>query len=639
MAHRVSIGEDGAPLFCSAGAGPCPTCLRVVQISQYDSAFDKTPKTSVRSWQDFAELLTHRVGPKQGPAWSPACYPPGLTRANANVQAVSCWALDIDDGWAPEEARRRIESLGLEYVLHSSHSHSDAVPKYRIVVPAEGPIPPERFALLYPGVVKLLADGHADPQTKDAARLFYLPRHEEGAPFFVHRGHGRPLPVSLIPETEEGRGDAKRAVSAGTTGGVVHIRRPWALPPEQVVWTPLPDSLGPDGKIAEGHRHHELLRCSRMLWKQISAAPGDEDTLEQLVKKRMAPLVADQRWFDHTFSATCRRTQRKYVFVPEKPIPRRSRGADPMLQGRKARAIRALAGLIRPAPGFIPQVCSRLRRDYQGCQYPVLAVPAADPETWRGDPDQIGWQLGQELCRRGSWLSATVPLWVYAAEETYDSAPVDSVEGVSRVGRFRARVVADLRHRRKDGQVVVLFAAPTVTRFLVLSKDPPSDMGGGRFDRPAPVHEGDIRWTVCGPAIRPMADADGARAFLDSIITRMMEHFPKGQAYAYFQDVLRAFSERKLHFVFALGLARSPDKEELPPVRPVGSVRCPAADYHAEGEPVTARLRAGSYVPLYPGTTMAAQLELIQKRILETARRSCEEQLLPRSQRRGPPDR
>ncbi len=609
-----------------------------VTCSLYESAFDRFPRRASEPWGAFAERFAHRVGPKEGPAWSPACYPPGLTRANANVEAVSCWALDIDDGWSPEEARRRLESLGLEYILHSSHSHG-AVPKYRIIVPAEGPLTPERFALLYPGVVKLLADGHADPQTKDPARLFFLPRHNEGAPYFVSRGHGRPLPISLIPQTEEGRGDARRAVSVGGTGGIVHVRRPWALPPEQVIWKPLPESIGPDEKIAVGHRHAELLRCSRMLWRQICAAPGDEDTLERLVQKRMAPLVADQSFFDHNFRATCRRTQRKYQFVPDAPSPKRSRGADPMLQGRKARAIRALAGTIRPAPGFIPQVCSRVRKDYQGCHYPVLAVPAADPETWRGDPDQIAWLLGQELCRRGSWLSAAVPLWIYAAEETYDSPPVDSVEGVSRVGRFRARAAADLRHRRKEGQIVTIFAGPTVTRFLVLSKDPTSQMGGGRFDRPAPVHEGDVKWTVCGTAIRPLADADGARVFLDAIITRIMEHFPKGQAYAYFQDTLRAFSQRKLHFIFGLGLARSPDKEELPHVRPAGSMRCPAAEYHAEGEPVTARLRAGSYVPLYPGTTPAAQLEIIQKRTLETARLACEERLLPRSQRRGPPER
>jgi hypothetical protein len=111
----------------------------------------------------------------QLPAWSPAIYPPGLTRSAAVVVGVSCLVLDVDD----DTDLDRIWSLWPEHprVLHTSWSHTLERPKARLVVPLLEPVPAEGWSRVW-GWAKLhaaKAGVKVDLKCSDPSRIYFLP--------------------------------------------------------------------------------------------------------------------------------------------------------------------------------------------------------------------------------------------------------------------------------------------------------------------------------------------------------------------------------------------------------------------------------------------------------------------------------
>lgn len=138
----------------------------------------RTPKPTkaglvdVDEWLDvLATKRTHRYE-KDGRAWAPhKLTSPDATRSNAAVEVVSLAALDFDDG--VEFPRREAQFVGLKFAAHTSHSHTPAHPKYRVVVPFGRPVPAGEWRFLAPALAERFP-GH-DRSCVDPARLFYLP--------------------------------------------------------------------------------------------------------------------------------------------------------------------------------------------------------------------------------------------------------------------------------------------------------------------------------------------------------------------------------------------------------------------------------------------------------------------------------
>ena len=139
---------------------------------------------------------------KDGVAISFVKLKDGTTRANSNVEHVSAIALDVDDGTPFAKLLPSISDV--EFVAYSTYSHTEAHEKYRIIFRLTHNVRASEWTTVWQGA-NLLVGNHADPSTKDIARIFYLPScpvaHKDAA-FFVHNP-GRPLdPEDLIRGTE-----------------------------------------------------------------------------------------------------------------------------------------------------------------------------------------------------------------------------------------------------------------------------------------------------------------------------------------------------------------------------------------------------------------------------------------------------
>ena len=130
--------------------------------------------------------------------WSPAKFA-GNTRSGANVELVSCIALDDDKSGLPIEQVVAIWS-GLGGAVHTTFSSTPQHPKYRIVLRCSRDV----TAAEYVRVRQYVRDHAAkcgqtlDDGAKDASRFWYVPGRAEGAPYEWRELVGEPLPVDKI---------------------------------------------------------------------------------------------------------------------------------------------------------------------------------------------------------------------------------------------------------------------------------------------------------------------------------------------------------------------------------------------------------------------------------------------------------
>jgi putative DNA primase/helicase len=157
------------------------------------------PKPLASSWDDLKELLSfHEENPEKqaGSLWSPVEYDAGTTRGNRNVRFVEALVVDMDS-----EAFDNARLDGLEWFAYSTYSHRLDDPHYHLVLPLAEKVPASLWRVMW-------AELHdriglvGDPQTKDAARIFYLPQHAPDQPFEFHEGHGALLDSSFTLDVQ-----------------------------------------------------------------------------------------------------------------------------------------------------------------------------------------------------------------------------------------------------------------------------------------------------------------------------------------------------------------------------------------------------------------------------------------------------
>jgi hypothetical protein len=121
-----------------------PLCFRV---STFAHKRDNRPKLRELTIDALAAWLTTYAerSDKNGPLWSPARYLDGATRGNAQVRDVAVLAMEYDGAEPPWE---RFD--GLWFVAHTTWSHAEDDPHWRIVVPLA--VSMKRGALTAPDV-------------------------------------------------------------------------------------------------------------------------------------------------------------------------------------------------------------------------------------------------------------------------------------------------------------------------------------------------------------------------------------------------------------------------------------------------------------------------------------------------------
>jgi putative DNA primase/helicase len=147
---------------------------RKLPLTRYANKTDNIGKQNAGTWDQIAGLLGKRDirTDKDGKAFAPTQYEKGTTRAKANVLSISLAVADIDDGTTLDELKPVIASFS--WVAYSSHSHTAAHPKFRIVFPLLRDCTPDEWPAVWEGLNRRL-QGHCDPACKDVARLYFLP--------------------------------------------------------------------------------------------------------------------------------------------------------------------------------------------------------------------------------------------------------------------------------------------------------------------------------------------------------------------------------------------------------------------------------------------------------------------------------
>jgi len=174
---------------------------RQLAVAMFQHSKDIKVNQHQVTWDDFATQLTKFVeldahgldeaGLKRlkdtQKMWSPVRYRLGTTRGNAGVAHFECFVLDLDNvAWEP--VKQVLEPY--EYVIHTTFSHSDTSPRYRVVLPLSEPIPADRWAETWQ-VCQRHFSGVNDPSVSDLARTYFVPCFRTGFDYFSDRHAGK----------------------------------------------------------------------------------------------------------------------------------------------------------------------------------------------------------------------------------------------------------------------------------------------------------------------------------------------------------------------------------------------------------------------------------------------------------------
>lgn len=162
-------------------------------------------RVDFESWHKFTNFLyklsERKLNGKQDAELiTPAIFKPDTTRKNDNVIAWAGWAaVDVDDltfdGDLEHELRNRFGDY--DYVCYSTASSSDAVPKFRLVFHLSSSVEQSRIKHFWYALNKELEE-IGDPQTKDLARMYYVPATYASANNFIFHNNGNPLDIDYL---------------------------------------------------------------------------------------------------------------------------------------------------------------------------------------------------------------------------------------------------------------------------------------------------------------------------------------------------------------------------------------------------------------------------------------------------------
>lgn len=163
---------------------------RRIDISSWDNLvtfFRKLSERPLNGKQD-AELI------------SPAIFKPDSTRKNDNVLAWAGWAaVDVDDHEFEGDLEDALRSSfgAYRYVVYSTASSTDTLPKFRIVFQIGTEVEQSRIRHFWFALNSELGS-IGDKQTKDFCRMYYVPATYAGANNFFFVNDGEPLDVDYL---------------------------------------------------------------------------------------------------------------------------------------------------------------------------------------------------------------------------------------------------------------------------------------------------------------------------------------------------------------------------------------------------------------------------------------------------------
>lgn len=94
-----------------------------------------------------------------------------------------------------------MELGGMEYVLYSTHSHTDANPRYRVIIPVDRAMKPDEYQAVSRRIADNIGIESFDPSTHQAERLMYWPSHPKDVEYVYQRGEGNLVSVDQCLST------------------------------------------------------------------------------------------------------------------------------------------------------------------------------------------------------------------------------------------------------------------------------------------------------------------------------------------------------------------------------------------------------------------------------------------------------
>jgi hypothetical protein len=165
-----------------------------ISLTLFNSIFDNKTKQKLtfenfNSFEQALYGLSNRVikSKKDAPLMSPAQFKPDTTRANDNVTMWAGWcAVDVDDlqfeGNLEDAISKYIRNWRV--VCYSTASSTISFPKFRLVFPLKRTLSNGEISSFNYALQKAIG-GIGDEQTKDLARMYYIPAKYDGANNFI----------------------------------------------------------------------------------------------------------------------------------------------------------------------------------------------------------------------------------------------------------------------------------------------------------------------------------------------------------------------------------------------------------------------------------------------------------------------
>jgi len=341
-----------------------------------------------------------------GIPWSPTIYAEGASRGNAGVAAVTAFVIDVDDGTPVSDLETRLESF--LYIVHSSHSHTPEVPKYRVVLPLAEPVVSSDWPAAWRRMNHFVNE-HADSATKDAARVYFLPSMPPDADgHFVRQHVGRLISINdlpALPSAQPTFASAQRVVTVG--------RAPRFADADDV-------SLYEDGQSGLAQ---VLKRCHFMQWASAQENQNSVSEPEWMALLSNASRFAGGRDFAH--AASCHHD----AYTPEETDER----------------------LMRHRTQSGPITCTRIRSlgfdccPSGGCVLPN-GKPTGSPAGLGAWPDQFGHDAIPHPTVLQSFLDSTfVGGLAYASGEfhCYRAGAHDQLDQIAEVEQPLAKFLGN----------------------------------------------------------------------------------------------------------------------------------------------------------------------------------------------------
>jgi len=192
---------------------------RSIVVAEADSAKSLNFKNTAMTFDAFLHKLKDvKVGPKEGTCYTQGSLE-GSRRLAIAMRSMSIIVLDVDGGEPPEPIIKRALELGIYVLVQPTHSSTDAVLKYRVVVPLDSDVPadPKEWKRLYRACASLLGVPF-DPSCTDVSRLFYYHRVPQDTRSWRMEAPGSALAVELLVKLSALAEDAGKSDAQGARG-------------------------------------------------------------------------------------------------------------------------------------------------------------------------------------------------------------------------------------------------------------------------------------------------------------------------------------------------------------------------------------------------------------------------------------